>query len=104
MQASRFFATTIMVAIVLCVVLAGSQSARVNSDAALLADFTARVKAYTDLRGKLDNTTPPLTETKDPAKIQAAMDALAVKLRAARVNAKPGDIFTLDIRKNFGRS
>jgi hypothetical protein len=102
MQASRtFLATTLGVVIGLSAVLGGSQTARVNPDAALLAEFTSRVKAYTDLRGKLDNTTPPLTEHNDPAKIQAAMDALAVKLRSARAEARPGDIFFLEVRKKF---
>ena len=74
---------------------------RVNADAALLADFTARVKAYADLRAKADNGTPPLKETAKPAEIEAAEKARAVRIRAARATAKQGDIFTPAIEKKF---
>ena len=73
----------------------------VNPDAALLADFTARVKAYHDLRAKADNGTPPLKETKNPAEIEAAEKARAARIRAARATAKQGDIFTPAIEKKF---
>ena len=80
---------------------AQAQVQKDDPNAALFPDFVARVKAYDDLRDKLDNDTPRITETKDPAKIQAAMNALAAKIRAARGAAKPGDIFTLETRKGF---
>ena len=75
----------------------------VNPDAALLADFTARVKAYHDLRAKADNGTPPLKETKNPAEIEAAEKARAARIRAARATAKQGDIFTPAVRPVFRR-
>ena len=83
---------------------ASSVSAQVQKgdpNAALFPDFVARVKAYDDLRDKLDNNTPRITETNDPAKIGAAMNALAATIRAARAAAKPGDIFRLETRKGF---
>ena len=42
-------------------------------------------------------------EAKDLAKIQASRDMLAQRVRAARRNAKPGDIFTPQIRQLFRR-
>ena len=83
---------------------AGQPSAtRVNPDAAVLADFKMRVDKYLELRKQAVKDVPPLKETKDPAKIKAAQDGMAVKIRAARVNAKQGDIFTPDIRARFRR-
>ena len=73
----------------------------VNADAAILADFTARVKAYRDLRAKADNGTPPLKETANPGEIEAAEKARAARIRAARATAKQGDIFTPAIEKKF---
>lgn len=70
-------------------------------DTVVLADFRARIKSYVALRDKADNGAPPLTETKDAAKIKAAQDALALRIRAARTAAKRGDIFTPDIRRLF---
>jgi len=81
--------------------LASAQAEKDDLNAALFPDFVARVNAYDDLRDKLDNDTPRITETKDPAKIEAAMNALAATIRAARAAAKPGDIFTLETSKGF---
>ena len=39
----------------------------------------------------------------DPAKIKAAQDALSMRIRAARVNAKHGDVFTSEITAVFRR-
>ena len=80
---------------------ASAQAQKDDPNAALFPDFVARVKAYDDLRDTLDNDTPRITETKDPGKIEAAMNALATKIRAARGAAKPGDIFTIETRKGF---
>jgi len=66
-----------------------------------LFDFNDRVKAYVTLRAKVDGGAPPLRETKDPAKIQAAQKALAALIRNARATAKQGDIFSPAIEKAF---
>jgi hypothetical protein len=79
----------------------GAAQTRVNPDAATLADFTARVKAYKDLRAKVDDGTPPFKETAKPGEIEAAEKARAARIRAARVTAKQGDIFTPAIEKKF---
>jgi len=66
----------------------------VNPDAGVLADFKAKVDAYDKLRRDLESKTPALKQTEDPAKIAVAEKAMAQQIRAARVNAKRGDIFT----------
>jgi hypothetical protein len=76
---------------------------RVNPDAAVLADFKTRVDTYLTVRKQAVKDAPPLKETKDPAKIKAAQDAMAVQIRAARANAKHGDVFTPDITAKFRR-
>jgi len=78
-----------------------SQSPKANPDAQVLADFTKRVKAYEDLRDKVDGGAATLRETKDPKKISAAQEALAQRIRSARPDAKPGDIFSPEIRKKL---
>ena len=76
---------------------------RVNPDAAVLADFKARVDKYMEVRKQAVKDAPPLKETKDPAKLKAAQDGMAAKIRDARATAKQGDIFTPEIRVKFRR-
>jgi hypothetical protein len=80
-----------------------SSTPAVNADAATLADFKQRLTKYIDLQKHVADDSPPLKETSDPAKITAAKDALAAKLQAARKEAKPGDIFTPQVRALFRR-
>jgi hypothetical protein len=75
----------------------------VNPDAGVLADFKAKVDAYNELRKDLQKKAPPLKKTDDPAEIALAEKALAQQIRAARANAKPGDIFTPATRAMFRR-
>lgn len=75
----------------------------VNSDAAVLADFKSRIDAYMKLRKEAVKDAPRLKETKDPAKIRAAQDAMSIQIRAARANATHGDIFTPEITAKFRR-
>jgi len=44
---------------------------------------------------------PSFSETKDPAKIKAAEEALAARIQTLRASAQPGDIFTAAIQKTF---
>ena len=75
----------------------------VNSHAAILQDFKARVDAYMKLRKEAVKDAPALKETKDPAKIKAAQDGMAASIRAARVGAKQGDVFAPPIVAEFRR-
>jgi hypothetical protein len=79
------------------------QQPRTNPDAQVLADFQKRVASYVELQEKLRKEGPRLRETADAAKIQAAQDALAEKMRAARGTARQGEIFTPDAEKLFRR-
>jgi hypothetical protein len=87
-------------------VVEGQQTAsrdKVNPDARVLQDFQDRIKKYVDLRKSLEKKGPRLKETAEPAQIRAAQDALAQNIQAARKTARPGDIFTPEIRQAFRR-
>jgi hypothetical protein len=79
------------------------KGSNVNPDAGVLADFKAKVDAYNELRKNLEKKAPPLKKTDDPAEIVLAEKALAQQIRAARANAKPGNIFTPATRAVFKR-
>lgn len=66
-----------------------------------VADFNARVRAYFELRTRLEVGVPPLVVTPNPADIQVAEFALAQRLREARAGAREGNIFSGDISAAF---
>jgi hypothetical protein len=76
---------------------------QVNPDAATIKDFRDRIDAYVKLRGTHEKGSADPKETSDPAKIKATQDTLAARIQAARSDAKPGDIFTPEIRSLFRR-
>jgi hypothetical protein len=78
-----------------------STNPAVNADAALIADFKARVDAYMAVRKQALKDAPKLKETHDPAKIKAAQDEQSTKIRALRMTAKQGDVFTPAITAKF---
>jgi hypothetical protein len=82
-------------------VIAAAQA--VNADAKVLADFQERVKKYVELQKDASKGLPVTKETAEPAKIKASQDALAARIRAARTNARRGDIFTPEIADAFRR-
>jgi hypothetical protein len=69
----------------------------------IVADFTARIDRYVELRAMLEQGLPPLRVTEDPAEILAAESALAERIREARSDARRGDLFTPDIGAEFRR-
>lgn len=83
------------------VVAAGQDSPQVNRDALILQDFQKRIDAYVKLQKDAAKGAPPLKETTDAAKIQQAEVALAARIRALRADARPGDVFTPEIRAKF---
>lgn len=102
----------IPISILLCLLLSGAGAAQqkpspsapaVNADAATLVDFKERLTKYIELQHDLADDSPPLKETSDPAKIDAAQEVLGAKIRAARKDAMPGDIFTPQTRALFRR-
>lgn len=80
---------------------ASGQEPQVNPQAKILQDFQNRVKDYMELREAAAKQAPKLKETKDPAQIRGAQDALAVRIRAARPDAKQGEIFTPEIARHI---
>lgn len=74
-----------------------------SADAKILEDFKARIDEYDELRKDLAKKTPPLKKTEDPNRIVVAEVVLAHQIRAARANAKPGDIFTPATQAMFRR-
>jgi hypothetical protein len=80
---------------------AARPQAKVNPDAAVLKDFEQRVKAYLDLRNKVDGDEPTQQRTSDAAKIKAEQVALAKAIQGARAGAKQGDVFAPAIEKKF---
>jgi hypothetical protein len=81
----------------------GVQPQKVNADAQLQLEFKQRIDDYMKLHERLEKQSPPLKKTDEPAQIQASQDGLAGALRAARSNAKQGDIFTPAIAQLFRR-
>ena len=71
------------------------------TEAKLIADFEARVQAYSDLRDKVDGGAAHQTQTKHPEKLTAQREALLANVQKARAGAKPGDIFTPEIQPFF---
>ena len=66
-----------------------------------VADFSARMRAYFELRTRLEVGLPPLTVTPNPVDILVAEFALAQRLREARAGAREGNIFSRDISAAF---
>lgn len=76
---------------------------RVNADAKVMADFEKRVRDYSALHRKLESSLPPLPKEATPQQIDNHQRALSQLLAKARVNARPGDIFTNEARELFRR-
>jgi hypothetical protein len=95
------FVLALAVTIDLGLPLAPAAQQTVNPDAQILMDFNERVKAYLTLRDKVDGDAPPMQQTNDAAKIEAAQRTLATVIRNARAGAKQGDIFAPPIEKKF---
>ena len=70
----------------------------VNPDAKTLADFEARVKTYVDLHKKVEARLPALPKEATPEQIDRNQREFAIQIRAARPNAKPGEIFTPEMQ------
>src|SRR5688572_18391517 len=61
--------------------------------------FEQRVQRYWDLRTQIDTALPPVpTDDPTPEQIVSREDALGERIRAARAQAREGDIFTTEIR------
>ena len=97
----------ILIAVAIAVAETGSQNKpktdKANPDAVVLADFKARIDKYMSLHEDKDKGSAEQKETNDPARIRDAQLKLAERIRAARSTAKPGEIFSPEIRTAFRR-
>lgn len=75
----------------------------VNPNAAVMADFKARVEKYAELHKDLAKGSAKQKEDTSAEQINAQKDALVGKIQAARAGAKQGDIFTPEMRPVFRR-
>jgi hypothetical protein len=87
-------------AITICAGLALTPALAAAQPAAF-EQFSARVNAYLEFRSDFTEMVPPLRMAPNAAILDTASDALARALRAARPEAKQGDIFAPDIAAAF---
>ena len=66
-------------------------------DQQAVAAFEKRVKDYSKMREEIEGKMPKLSKDSTPEQIQAHKIAFEEKVRAARADAKPGQLFTPDI-------
>jgi hypothetical protein len=79
----------------------GISDGRQTADAAGFKEFSNRVSDYVKLHKSQEVLLPALKPTVSPEEINAHQRALSLKIREARPNAKPGDIFTPAAQKSF---
>jgi hypothetical protein len=86
-------------------VLAGQDAARTKEqtdDTAAFKEFTGRVEEYLNLRKRIEKQLPAMKSKEElPEMIAAHQQALARKIREARPQARPGDVFTRPAREAF---
>jgi hypothetical protein len=79
----------------------GVSTEQQSADAAGFKEFSDRVSDYVKLHKSQEVLLPALKPTVSPEAINAHQRALSLKIREARPNAKPGDIFTPAAQKSF---
>ena len=80
------------------------KGSNVNPDAGLVADFKQRVDAYVKVRAKAETASPDLNQDQQtPGNCRLPRSQSAQRIRAARVSAKQGDIFTPATHAMFKR-
>ena len=90
---------TVLSAVVLICVLAPMAAAECHTErqGSLVADLKVRLTPYVELREEAKSKVPALKETEDPATLLGRQQALAKSIRAARRDARQGDIFSRPI-------
>ena len=78
----------------------GGVQSSVTIDKDVLADFQVRVQSYTELHQCLEDSIPA-PASNDWTAVYAAIQTLGAKIRAARQNARQGDVFTPEIQRVF---
>ncbi len=80
---------------------AAQKPGEANPRAVAVKHFMERVDEYMKLHKDVADKVGPAHETKDAAKIVARQNALAEGIRAARANAKRGEIFLPEVQGQF---
>jgi hypothetical protein len=75
----------------------------VNPNAAVMADFKARVEKYAELHKDLAKGSARQKDDRTAEQVSAQKAALAAKIQAARAGAKQGDVFVPEARQAFRR-
>jgi hypothetical protein len=89
-------------AILVAVLIVPSHVYQGNTQDDVIKDFNDRVERYWDIHKKAESAAPEINKKKeDPSAILAHENALAAAIRAARMNAAEGDIFTAPVQKVF---
>lgn len=70
-------------------------------DAAVVAEFNQRVRAYMDVHRRLEGPVTTVAVSDDWRQIRAAIDALASGIRTTRSGAQRGDVFAPPIERWF---
>ena len=78
-----------------------STDPQVNPNAAVMADFKARVEKYADLHKGLAKGDAKQKGDASAVQVDVQKAALTEKIQAARANARQGDIFTPEMRPIF---
>jgi hypothetical protein len=81
---------------------AAAQRGGANEQEAL-AGFTRSIEGYAQLHRRLEGPVPTVRISEDLGEVQRAIAALAQKIRAARPDARQGDIFTPEVAAIFKR-
>jgi hypothetical protein len=82
---------------------AGFAQNRVNPDALVVGDFEKRIADYVNLQKSMAKGLPAPKPTEEPQIIIDHQHELAKRIRGARHQARQGDIFTVEISKEFLR-
>lgn len=93
----------IAIAILALTIPAALAPAAEDPGAAIIQDFEKRVSAYVQLHKTAESSLSKLKTTPSEEKISHHEHDLARAIRAARKDAKPGDIFTPQIAGEFRR-
>jgi hypothetical protein len=94
---SRWISCLLLAAIAACRATHGrsqTPDAQVDLKAPGFQEFSDRVQKYVQLHKSVEATLPKLKSTNEPELIVAHQKALARKIKAVRVHAKQGNIFT----------
>jgi hypothetical protein len=91
------------IAILAVAIPGGVAAAAEDPQSAIIQDFEKRVSAYVQLHKTAESSQPRLKTTPSEEKISHHQHELARAIRAARSDAKPGDIFTPQIAGEFRR-